>query len=322
MSVEKQSQNARAVTVAIPTFGRDHVMTETVRLVIELRYRAAEILVMDQTSEHDEATTAKLVEWDNSGTIRWMRLKSPSITAAMNRALIEASNPVVLFLDDDIAPLGELIAAHAARHLDSDVGAVVGQVLQPGESPISDAVDSGASAKGLREDLGFRFNSTVPRKVRNCMAGNLSVKRKVAIDIGGFDENFMGVAYRFETEFCRRLFRYGMSTFFEPSASIRHLKSPRGGTRTHGNHLTSARPEHGVGDYYFAMREGSGAEATKYILRRLFREIRTRFHLTHPWWIPVKFFGEIRGLAWAMKLVGNGPKLLAGRVSDCETESI
>ncbi len=43
-------------------------------------------------------------------------------------------------------------------------------------------------------------------------------------------------------------------------------------------------------------------EAWKYSVSRVFREVRTRFHLTHPWWIPVKLVGEARALwgGWRM----------------------
>jgi len=36
------------------------------------------------------------------------------------------------------------------------------------------------------------------------MGGNFSVKRDLALRLGGFDENFVHVAYRFEAEFCDR----------------------------------------------------------------------------------------------------------------------
>ena len=134
------------------------------------------------------------------------------------------------------------------------------------------------------------------------MAGNLSVKRDQAIGCGGFDEGFVGVSYRFETEFCRRLRRHGGRVLYEPRAGIRHLKAPSGGTRVWGHHRTSARPEHSVGDYYFVFLEGRGAEVVTYVLRRLRQETLSRFHVTHPWYIPVKAIGELRGLFLALHL--------------------
>ena len=154
----------------------------------------------------------------------------------------------------------------------------------------------------MRRDLEFPFDSTGACSVSNVMAGNLSVKRDVALAAGGFDERFVAVAYRFETEFCRRLRRTGAEVRYDPRAVIHHLKAGSGGTRTWGHHLTSIRPAHSVGDYYFALRESRGVERWSYIARRLLRETTSRFHLSHPWWIPVKLVAELRGLRMAFAL--------------------
>jgi GT2 family glycosyltransferase len=163
----------------------------------------------------------------------------------------------------------------------------------------------------LRRDLNFRFNSAEPAWVENVMAGNLSVKREFALQVGGFDENFIPpVSFRFETEFARRLVAAGGRIRFAPAASIRHLRAGQGGTRSQGTHLTSASPLHGAGDYYYALRCGKGMERVGYILQRPFREVRTKFHLTHPWFIPVKFIGEMRAMILAFQLYKTGPQIL------------
>lgn len=130
----------------------------------------------------------------------------------------------------------------------------------------------------------------------------MSIRRDRCLAVGGFDENFKGAAYRFDTEFARRVIQHGGKVLFSPKASLRHLRVARGGTRLIGNHLASPDPIHGVGDYYFAFRLANGSERWGYILKRMFREIRTKFHLTHPWYIPVKLLGELRALIWASQL--------------------
>jgi GT2 family glycosyltransferase len=226
----------------------------------------------------------------------------------MNEALRKATGDIVLFVDDDIVPAPGLVAAHADAYEDENVWAVTGQVLQPGEEP--DSAPHTFTKSGLKDCLDFSFRSTGRAFVRSVMAGNLSVRREKALEIGGFDENFVGAAYRFETEFCRRIWHNGGKVLYEPAASIRHLRTKEGGTRRFGNHLKSADPAHGVGDYYFALRCGRGMERIAYIISRPFREVSTRFHLYHPWWIPVKLIGEMRAIALAMKLAKSGPALL------------
>lgn len=303
-----------SVSVVIPTLGRERVLVETVGLLLGLQRTAAEVIVVDQTPAHEAETEKALSDWDASGRIRWIRRERPSIPAAMNAGLRAAASEVVLFVDDDIRPRGELVRAHAEVYAEASCSAVNGQVLQPGEDDFDGPAGSGTD--GIDRDLGFRFNSTRPVDgIASCIACNLSVRRDAALLVGGFDERFLGAAYRFETEFCRRLARSGRTTRFDPRPSVRHLKAGAGGTRQEGGHLTSSSPAHPVGDYYFAYLESRGWARSRYIARRLVREVTTRFHARHPWWIPVKLVGEIRGLLLARRLYRERSK--EGRTVPC-----
>jgi GT2 family glycosyltransferase len=298
-----------AISIVIPTFDRGDVLLDTVRTLFALRDRADEVLIVDQTPQPAASVADQLRSWESSGALRWLRLDRPSIPHAMNVGLQSATSEVVLFLDDDIVPDPQLVAAHRAAHAANRAAwGVVGQVLQPGEEP--HARHGYTQTFGLKADLDFPFWSTETASVANVMAGNLSVRREQALDVGGFDENFMGAAYRFETEFCRRLLAAGGEVRFEPTAGLRHLRVQRGGTRTVGSHLTSASPRHGMGDYYFALRSGLSLDSAGYMLRRPFREVCTRFHLRRPWYIPVKLVGEARAFCAAVTACRRGPQLL------------
>lgn len=298
------------VSIAIPTYGRDEVLIDTIRACLHQREPAGEVIVIDQTPEHAPAVTEILRRLHAEGRILWERRSTPSQPAALNHALRIATRPLVLFLDDDIVPSDGFIAAHAAAHAHHpDASAVVGQILQPGEA--ATALNGRPRVTGLRADLDFPFSSDAPAWVANVMSGNMSAKRDRALAVGGFDENFTGaVAYRFDTEFGRRLMAAGGRLLFEPAAGIRHLRATRGGTRSEGTHLTSASAAHGVGDYYFALRAGSGSEALRHLIQRPIREVSTRFHLRHPWYIPVKLLGEIRAIYHAIRAAARGPRFI------------
>ncbi|MCA9034526.1 MAG: glycosyltransferase family 2 protein [Planctomycetaceae bacterium] len=283
------------VTVVVPTYHRESVLLDTIDVVLEQDPPPAEVLIVDQSPTHEATTSRQLHSWHAQGQIHWIRLTEPSIPKSMNHGLALAREPIVLFLDDDVTASPDLVSAHATAHgSHPQVVAVVGQVLQPGE--ISQSVPVNCPRTGLSADLDFPFFNSLEQPVANVMAGNLSVKREFALQIGGFDENFTGVAYRFESEFARRLIAAGGEILFCPSASINHLRADRGGTRSTGSHLTSADPKYGIGDYYFAFLCGECGEAWRYALYRMYREVRTKFHLTHPWWIPVKLVGELRAM--------------------------
>lgn len=290
-----------AISIVIPTYQREQVLLDTVAYLLQLDIAPAEIFIVDQTPEHEKETELALKNLEQAGKIRWLRLAEPSITHAMNVGLSEAQQDIVLFLDDDIVPGANLIAAHADAQLRDGFNIVAGQVLQPGEEPLTTEQESGV----------FRFCSARSQHISELMGGNFSIKRELALRLGGFDENFVHVAYRFEAEFANRAIQAGEKILFEPGASIRHLKATAGGTRSFGHHLTTIKPSHSVGDYYYLFRAKGIPNRLFKMLSRPFRSIRTLHHLTHPWWILPTLIAEALGFIWAIFLVLRGPRLIA-----------
>jgi GT2 family glycosyltransferase len=282
------------LSLVIPTYRREAVLVDTVRRCLALCPAPAEVLVVDQTPNHEPETERALSAWLDTGHIRWIRLKTPSITHAMNQGLLLAKMPYVLFVDDDVIPEPDLLSAHLAAISGYDDVLVAGRVIQPwqeGQIPPS-------------PNAPFSFFSTQQSWCTQFMGGNFCVPRRTAMDLGGFDENFVSVAYNFEAEFSHRWRLSGRRIRFEPSACLHHLKAGAGGTRAYGEHLITTQPHHAVGAYYFLLKTGR----LRGIIRRLARAPATRFHLRHPWRIPGTLLAELRGLLWAWRLHRKGPK--------------
>ncbi len=313
-----------SISIVIATYGREQVLLDTISHHLEQAAELpqfGELILIDQTPEHQTATQAQLETWVREGQIRWIRSDVPHLTRSMNRGLLEAKSDVVLYTDDDVVPAPGLLQAHLHSHQEhAEAWAIVGQILQPGEAP--EDIPYQPHGGYLRRFLDFPFRCTEGQYIENAIACNLSLKREKALQVGGFDENFPPpVASRFESEFAKRLMRDGGKVWFEPKASLRHLAEPTGGTRSNGTHLTSMSPHHGVGDCYFALRTGRGLEKWWYLVRKPFREVRTKFHLRHPWWIPVKLFGEMRAQINAISLARRPPALVFGPDSNGEQQS-
>ncbi len=301
-----------SISVVIPTYNRGSVLLDTIRMLLEQVDRAEQILIIDQTDyPNADPTASSLQRLQSENDIVWIKLTRPSIPAAMNKGLELATSEFVLFLDDDISIQENFIRNYKFALNDSRYSGYVGQIIQPWQSVVE--LQDYSAGQGINSDMAFPFNSNAEREINNCMAGNLCLKRQRALDIGGFDEQFSQVAYRFETEFCRRLITATAKPFkFVPSASINHLKANTGGTRAHAqNHLTSCSSSHSVGDYYFAIQHfrvtGSGAQAVVYILKRLSRSCWAKFYLRRPWWIPVRIIAELKGLFRAVGKALKGP---------------
>ena len=283
--------NTAVISVVIPTYQREQVLVEALDCLLKLQPPPAEVVLVDQTPEHEPATQHVLAELERAERIRWIRLSRPSITHAMNV---------------DIIPGADLIAAHMRAHATRDCNVIAGQVLQPGEEPMSEE----QSARG------FTFHSNRGQFITELMGGNFSIKRKLALKLGGFDENFVHVAYRFEAEFAARSLAAGEKIWFEPEASIRHLKAGSGGTRSYGDHLKTIRPSHSVGAYYYLLRSKTAPNRLLKLFARPIRAIRTQHHLSHPWWIPPTLLAEAAGFFWAVGLVLRGPRLIGEQRSE------
>jgi len=300
----------KTLDIVIPSFQRGAVLLDTINILQKQKDDFETLIIVDQTDySANDQVLRDLESLAENGTIDFIREEKPSIPNAMNIGLLAASSDLVLFLDDDITPSETLVAQHKQAYSE-EVIAVVGQILQPGE--VSITITSYPSNQGFDADLVFPFYSDKERIIQNCMAGNLSVDRQAAIDCGGFDTNFIAVAYRFETEFCRRLIKNSGKLFkFSPAASIHHLKISTGGTRNKAkNFLTSMLPDHSVGEYYFVLRESKGVAKWYYVMRRYFGSLRARYYVLKPWWIPIRLIAEARGFCQALSLNKKGPQYI------------
>jgi GT2 family glycosyltransferase len=290
------------ISIVMPTYRRNSVLIATIRHLLDLDPKAAEILVLDQTEKHQEAVESTLREWEVAGAIRLIRLAEPSIPRAMNRGLCEAGQDVVLFIDDDIVPESGLLQRHLRALERTGAALVAGRVVQPWHE-----------GKDFSEHEGFHFASMQAGWIGEFMGGNFTVRREIALRLGGFDEQFVSVAYNFEAEFAYRLSRAGHRIFYEPAACVHHLRVSGGGTRAFGDHLRSFRPHHAVGAYYFILRTWSGWQSLVRFLGRPLQAIATRHHLRRPWWMAATLVAELSGMAWALVLAAQGPRYLSSR---------
>ena len=287
------------ISIVIPTYQREQVLLDTLQYLLALPSRASEIIVVDQTKRHADSTESSLAALAAAGQIHWIRVEWASIPKAMNRGLCLATQPLVLFLDDDIRPDSQLVAAHIEAHRVHPDIIAAGRVLQPWHM-----------GKDFAADDHFHFASLNPCVIKEFMGGNFSIQKDSALSLGGFDENFVQVAYRFEAEFAHRFVLSGREIRFVPQACIDHLKSAEGGTRAHGKLLTTMRPSHSVGNYYFMLRTKPWWKSLAMMFWLPFRAVATRHHLRNPWWILPSFIAEIRGVWWAMRLFVGGPSYI------------
>jgi glucosyl-dolichyl phosphate glucuronosyltransferase len=168
--------------------------------------------------------------------------KLQGLSGARNTAVGRASGDVVVFLDDDAAARPGWLGALLAPYADPDVMAV-GGVAHPrfpaGRPALFPTGDEGADAVGeLDWIVGCTYTGqpTARADVRNLMGCNMSVRRAVFGQLGGFAQDLGRIGRNplgcEETEFCIRVRQAARQAgwtariVFDPAAQVDHRVSP------------------------------------------------------------------------------------------------
>ena len=159
------------------------------------------------------------------------------LSGARNTAVAAATGDVVVFLDDDAAARPGWLAALLAPYADPEVVAVGGVAHPrfPGDRP--GLLPAGGATGELDWIVGCTYTGQPTRQaeVRNLMGCNMSVRRAVFGEVGGFAEDLGRIGRNplgcEETELCIRIRqayrRAGREAriVFEPAAQVDHRVS-------------------------------------------------------------------------------------------------
>lgn len=225
------------VTVAIPTFGRDDVLVDTIKQVLQQDFDAFELIVADQTAEQ-APKLQKFLASNHDHRLRYFRITPPSLPAGRNFILTQAKAAIILFVDDDVVLEPGFIQAHynVFEH-DPAIVAVGGRVINKTDTQPLTKQPLGFDR--LARGNGNSFNCDVSQAATSFPGGNMSMRVTALEDIGGFDTSYQNSAVREESDVAMRLIRAGGKVWFAADASLLHLAAGSGGTRVVGNPFDS-----------------------------------------------------------------------------------
>ena len=298
------------ISVIIPTIGRDQALANTVKALLKQKAVEFEIIVVDQNRVMPREFGQFLNQaQENTWPVKRYRQGRPSASAARNLGLLAAKGMVVLFLDDDVIIGDDLfLAAHLSNYRDDGVAGVAGQILSP-----TGTVRQDRHAWSRNKTYGWLYFplNYGARCVQPGVGGssNLSVRREVALAVGGMDENFRRGAFREESDFIQRCLTRGYAFVYDPAASVVHLGEPTGGIRTWGRTRGARGAHHTVGEWYFIFRHATTYSVLHYLvafLRNHFGRLDRR-GAKHVWRALVAAY---RGAVIARRLVIRPAKTL------------
>ncbi len=205
---------ALKISVVIPTYGRaellrrglDGLTTQT------LPADAFEVIVVDDGSGHPP--TELVAAFRERYPIRLLAKENGGLASARNAGAEVAVGDVLLFMDDDILPCPEFLAAHLAVHGREPRAVALGALPHPVEhlrDPFVHYLD-----RVHHYDLFLRFG-TADRIPLPPLNGNASLPRASFVEAGGYDTGFSTYGGE-DTEMGYRLLRRGMRFIYAPAA--------------------------------------------------------------------------------------------------------
>jgi len=175
------------VSVIIPTYRRELYLVNTIKGIFNQEIKANEIIVIDQSPEHEDDTIKFLNENNGLGNIKWIKYTTPSASGARNIGIRESTSDILLFIDDDVEMDSKLIKSHLINYKDEKISAVIGKFIQPEgwHYPIRKEDDHLFDYKHFPLDGPNRVEG-----IATCVTANFSVRRNILEKIGIFDENY------------------------------------------------------------------------------------------------------------------------------------
>ncbi|EDZ92436.1 MAG: hormogonium polysaccharide biosynthesis glycosyltransferase HpsN [Limnospira sp. PMC 1291.21] len=229
--------NLPKVSVIIPTYGREELLRNSLSDVMNNDYPDLEILVVDQTKNHEPETQEYLEKFSKSGKISWFKLDWASLPGARNYGVRRATGDIVIFIDDDVTLETSFVMYHVRNYLDHpEIGAVAGRVLTPEhlqgthKQPTFDYLPPEASDPGIAWYYLDVVNTIKPQKIISGRGCNMSFRRSLFTDHGiWFDERFRGSAVREESDFFLDIRKTDYQIWYDPEAVLVHIGEPTGG---------------------------------------------------------------------------------------------
>ena len=231
------------ISVIIPTYGREQPLIDSIDDVLKQNYSDFEIIVVDQTQNHEPETQTYLQKLADARKIQWYRVDWASLPGARNYAVRRAKGDILVFIDDDVKLETNYLQSHAKNYQHHpEIGAVAGRVFD--RMKIADYADSGEDNSPYTieylppeaMDAGIAWyyidlvHTTRPQQVISARGCNMSFRKDIFTkhDIW-FDERFRGSAVREESDFCLRLRETNYKIWYDPEAHLIHLGEETGG---------------------------------------------------------------------------------------------
>ncbi len=237
-----------SVTIIIPTRNQLYYLNNCISSILKLTtYSNYEILIVDNNT-HD-ANTLDYLEKISSENKNISVLKDDrpfNFSMLVNKAVTHANGSIVVLLNNDtkvITPqwLTEMVCLASLEA----IGAVGARLFYKNDTLQHGGVFLGVGKDGVAGHMHRHLKSTCPgyfgravllQEVSAVTAACMVVKKEVFLEVGGFDEINLPIAFN-DVDFCLKLKKAGYRNLWTPKAKLYHYESiSRGSDLSGKNH--------------------------------------------------------------------------------------
>ena len=220
--------SALSATVAVCTLNRGRPLCRTIDSLLAADGHPFEIIIVDQSDAHPPEIEAYLRSV--ADRVDLVRPDFKQLTRARNLAIKRAHGEIVIFVDDDVVVDRAFVSGHLDAYRDPSVVGVTGPAPLPNES-LKTRGDIGEDAyQQLLCRESMRFDVDFPFSANFAVGANMSFRRSLLLELGGFDEVFVGMALGEDAELSHRAKKRG-TIWYAPQARLTHYMEPSGGCR-------------------------------------------------------------------------------------------
>ena len=173
------------VTIVIPVYNEESVITAALRSLLTLRYPSIEVIVIDDgSSDRTRERVAALEGRHGRATIRLVSKRNGGKASALNAGIALARNDYIVCMDGDSRLDPDTLCAAMRHFVDPRVGAVAGNVKVVNRDNVWTRLQALEYLEGLnmaRRAQGFL-------RVVNIIPGPIGIfRRDVLLGVGGYD---------------------------------------------------------------------------------------------------------------------------------------
>lgn len=226
---EKTTEDPQ-ITIVVGTLNRPHVAQQLVSQIDKITHTIPlELLVLDQSNRENYTILEDV--FPKKAHFKLKYFEEANTCKYLNYGWAHAAAPIVLYLDDDVSISIDTILAHLSAYKEQSILGVAGRVINDNEI-ISTSNDVG-KIHWYGAAISKNFSYEKQLYVDFPYGCNMSFRKKVLEEMGGFDENLAPPIYAYnEIDLGYRISKkYNNSIIFLPKALVHHHRFESGGTR-------------------------------------------------------------------------------------------